>query len=61
MRTEFIPENVNFASEQIHTEFAPWASVVIPVDGGWMAWESVADYDKLRAQIAERRENWMGA
>ena len=29
---------------------APWAAVIAKVDGGYMAWESVADYQTWCAQ-----------
>lgn len=29
---------------------APWAAIVRKVEGGYMAWESVADYDTWRGQ-----------
>lgn len=31
-------------------KLAPWASVIKKVDGGYMAWESRADFDVWKAQ-----------
>lgn len=39
MRTEFIEAKDEREVEQL----APWAAVAIEVEGGWMAFESVAD------------------
>lgn len=41
MRTEFVES----ATKEDALERCPWAAVIIEVDGGWMAFESTADYE----------------
>lgn len=47
MRKEFIEVET---SEEAY-EAAPWASIVIEVDGGWMAFESHDEYVTWTMQI----------
>ena len=32
-------------------KLAPWAAHIAAVDGGWLAFESVADYDLWASQV----------
>lgn len=38
-------------SRDLATEAAPWAAEIIPVEGGYRAFESVADADTWRGQV----------
>lgn len=57
MRQEFIP-NKGIAqryetpadNEQDVWDMCPWASVVLPCDGGWQVFESMVDADTWRNQ-----------
>lgn len=40
MRRAFVPGG----TEQEAQAQCPWAAVVVPVEGGWMAFESVEDH-----------------
>lgn len=46
MRTEFLQVNTAAKARQL----APWAAKIVKVDGGFMAFESVIDYQRWRAQ-----------
>ncbi len=47
MRTQFI----HAESLEAARDAAPWAAQIVEVEGGYMAFESLADYDGWRAQI----------
>ncbi len=47
MKTEFVEVKTLAEAEAA----CPWAAVIEEVEGGWMAFESVADYETWRAQI----------
>lgn len=38
-------------TEQEALEQAPWAAKIVKVDGGWLAFESVADYETWQRQV----------
>ena len=46
MQTQFIPATTAAQARKL----APWAAKVVKVDGGYMAFESVADYMTWKAQ-----------
>lgn len=46
MRKQF----VQVATKEEAIEACPWAAEVVEADGGWMCFESVADYDVWAAQ-----------
>jgi hypothetical protein len=47
MRTEFCEvETIEDAEKQ-----CPWASKIVEVDGGYMAFESMTDYETWAAQV----------
>lgn len=46
MRTEFIEVETRDEAEQQ----APWAAEIVEVEGGYMAFESVTDYETWDAQ-----------
>ncbi len=46
MRTEFLQA----ATAAQARKLAPWAAKVVKVDGGYMAFESIADYEMWKAQ-----------
>lgn len=43
-------ETVNATSPKQARKLAPWASKVVKVEGGYMAFESVTDYQTWRRQ-----------
>lgn len=47
MRAEFL---AGCKSAQEARKLAPWASKVARVEGGYMAWESLSDYETWRKQ-----------
>jgi hypothetical protein len=47
MRKQFVEVETREEAEQA----CPWAAEIVEVDGGWMAFESVADYDTWKAQV----------
>jgi hypothetical protein len=58
MRNQFIPtpENAQEGQESAATleaakQVAPWAAVIVEVDGGWHAFESHDDYDTWCKQV----------
>ena len=44
MRSEFIPDVDTLDIEWIDLPAVSWAAIIIRVDGGWQAFESVDDY-----------------
>ena len=38
-------------SEETARDLAPWAAVVIEVEGGYMAFESTTDYETWASQV----------
>lgn len=47
MRTEFFPGNV---SRYFVTRQCPWAAKVVKVEGGYLAFESIADWKTWQKQ-----------
>ena len=47
MRSEFL----EVATIEAAQAAAPWAAEIVEVDGGFMAFESMADYDLWAAQV----------
>jgi len=47
MRNMFLPG----VTKEEAREAAPWASVIIEVEGGWHAFESIEDYNIFMKQI----------
>jgi hypothetical protein len=46
MRTQFVQAN----NRRTATIECPWAAEVVKVDGGYMAFESITDYQMWRSQ-----------
>lgn len=44
-------ELIEVETEQEAHEQAPWAAKIVKVEGGWMAFESVADYETWQRQV----------
>lgn len=44
-------ELIEVTTEQEAIEQAPWAAKIVKVDGGYMAFESVADYETWAKQV----------
>jgi hypothetical protein len=54
MRKEFFEEFFAGTEDdeiEIVKDFAPWAEVVVRVDGGWIAFESVKEYEIWKSQV----------
>ena len=49
MRTETIISETMTRAQAV--EALPWAAKVVKVDGGWMGFESVADYETWAKQV----------
>ena len=47
MRTEFLEVETIEQAEQL----APWAAKIVEVDGGYMAFESITDYETWVGQV----------
>jgi hypothetical protein len=57
MRTQYIPFETDHPEHETAADtiegawvVAPWAAEIVEVEGGFMAFESVADYDTWRRQ-----------
>jgi len=50
MKTEFISYQTADTREEAD-KIAPWAAVIVEVDGGWMAFESETDYTTWERQV----------
>ena len=50
MRTEFIPYSAYEGTDHTPTSLCPWSAVIIAVEGGWLAFESVSDHDTWQRQ-----------
>lgn len=50
MKQEFIDKKDASTKEEAEN-FAPWAAIVIPAEGGYWAFESVADAETWKSQV----------
>jgi hypothetical protein len=41
---------LNCETQEQAYELAPWAAIVVKVEGGWMAFESMSDYETWSKQ-----------
>ena len=49
MRTEFFAQADGWTRTKVNRE-ARWAAKIHKIDGGWIAWESIEDYETWRQQ-----------
>jgi hypothetical protein len=47
MRSKFVEVETREEAEAL----CPWAAVIVEVEGGWHAFESVADYETWKGQV----------
>jgi hypothetical protein len=43
-------ETLNCETHEQAEDLAPWAAIIVPVEGGWMAFESMSDYETWSKQ-----------
>jgi hypothetical protein len=44
-------ETLNCETHEQAEDLAPWAAIIVQVEGGWMAFESMADYETWSKQV----------
>jgi len=49
-RFEMRRETLNCETHEQAEDLAPWAAIIVQVEGGWMAFESMSDYETWSKQ-----------